>query len=205
MMLSHIFNRQLYWIDRGGFYTIGAATYQDDPATYPIWANYTNLVVRDITGHCRWDLESAIGKHKNCKQVIWGSRNLAAPGFHIFGNECNGVKGHPHIDEPYDRIAWPFKWSDPFSFTVPLQLPKCGGGLDFWPDHTDKDIERYIAEDKLPPHEYLPYEVGRLYLHSGLFPHRIANPGDMGNDEWRITLQGHGVIRESNNNAYVYF
>ena len=38
----------------------------------------------------------------------------------------------------------------------------------------------------------MPYKVGNIYLHSGLFQHRIKDTKTISKDKPRITLQGHG-------------
>jgi len=112
--------------------------------------------------------------------------------------------GNPHIDEPFTRVDFgELSWSDPFSFTLALALPAVGGGVDFWWDFTDKDIETFISEEALPEPQYSPYTVGNLYLHTGDTPHRIANPGDIAEGEVRITLQGHGIHVDGG--ALLYF
>jgi hypothetical protein len=60
-----------------------------------------------------------------------------------------------------------------------LEQPAAGAGMDYWPDSTDEDLNRAITEGIYPPHEHLQYELGVLYTHDGLTPHRIANKGDM--------------------------
>lgn len=192
-----------YWIPRGGFYTIGASTYLDDPAVYPALAQYTNLATAQFWGVLYDKILTALpvgycptrGVHKEGTALI---------GAHIFTPETNGVQGNPHIDEPYERIDWGQKYSNPFSFTLALEMPKAGGGMDYWPDATDADIEWYNERGELPPHEHLRYEAGFLYVHDGLTPHRIANCGDMEEGEHRITLQGHGVTLEDGTTA-IYF
>jgi hypothetical protein len=129
----------------------------------------------------------------------------ALPGFHIFDDRTNGYPGHPHIDEPFKRCAWPAKVCEPQSFTLPLAIPEAGAGLDYWPDYTDAEIEEYISTGALPQPEYLPYELGVLYVHDGLTPHRIANPGDMAKGEQRMTLQGHSAYLPELNQTWLYF
>jgi hypothetical protein len=195
--------KKRYWIPRGGFYTIGASTYLDDPAAYPALSWYTNPVNWRLLGRLQDDLIAALpdGYCPNRGETVTGTAMIGA---HIFTPETNGVQGNPHIDEPYERIDWGQKYSNPFSFTLALEMPKAGGGMDYWPDATDADIEWYNERGELPPHEHLRYEAGFLYVHDGLTPHRIANCGDMEEGEHRITLQGHGVTLEDGTTA-IYF
>ena len=129
----------------------------------------------------------------------------ALTSFHIFDHEANGLEGQIHIDEPYERIELPEGWSDPFSFTMAVELPAGGGGMNYWKGITDEQMEHYkVFPVGIPTPEYFPYELGVLYVHSGLFPHQIANPCTIGEDEYRITLQGHGVVLRTGHVA-LYF
>jgi hypothetical protein len=47
------------------------------------------------------------------------------------------------------------------------------------------------------PHEFIPYQTGSLYVHSGHFYHQIAGttgPARPAYGQWRVTLQGHGYV-----------
>ena len=72
---------------------------------------------------------------------------------------------------------------DAHSFTVALELPKCGGGMDFGDD-------------------YIDYKVGELVLHDGLTNHRISSYKAYQPDEYRKTLQGHII---SDGSALIMF
>jgi len=195
--------REHLWVERGGFYTIGASTYLDDPKAYPTIAMMHNEEVKALWGELWFQLTNALPRHWVGQQAVHHP-HTGFMGAHIFTPETNGTQGHPHIDEPFTRVAWRQHFNNPFSFTLALEMPKAGGGLDFWPDATDKEIEDYIAEDTLPPHDHIRYAEGFLYVHDGLTPHRIANCGDMEEGEHRITLQGHGVTLEDGTTA-IYF
>lgn len=190
-----------YWINRGWGWTLGAATYQDTPAAYPALANYTNRVLSEVFMGVYKSLAEYF-KLELGMEVI-SLKGVALPGFHIFTEQSNGHHGHPHIDEPYKGIQWPAEVTDPFSFTLALALPRCGGGLGYWPAFTDEDIETFMGEDELPPATLLDYVVGTMYIHSGKTPHRIQNYGDMLPGEARITLQGHAVTMDGQ--LVIYF
>ena len=195
--------RETLWIPRGGFYTIGASTYLDDPKAYPARAKQLNSETKALWGQLWYQLTNAMPRHWVPKQAVHHPCT-AFMGAHIFTPETNGTTGHPHTDEPYERVNWGQNFSNPFSFTLALEMPAAGGGLDFWAGVTDEDIDLYNQASELPPHEHMRYEEGFLYIHDGLTPHRIANCGDMEKGEHRITLQGHGVTLEDGNTA-IYF
>lgn len=168
------------WTPRanGLFHTFGASAYVDEPEQYT-WAAYTGNA--ELTRHfgsliqyVAEALEAELGKPT---LFLVG---LALPGFHIFESNCNGVSAHIHTDEPEDRIPLPELVVDTFTFTLPVEVPG-EAGINFYPD----------GEQSTP--EYVPYELGRLYLHSGKTLHQIANPVMIRDDQARITLQGHGV------------
>jgi hypothetical protein len=191
------------WIDRGGFYTLGTSTYLDDPEVYPAIAQAINLNTKMVLNGLWHHITEALPKHWVPNKAVH-LPDTGYMGAHIFTPESNGTQGHPHIDEPFTRIKWGQHFSNPFSFTLALEMPKVGGGLDFWPNATDEEIEAFIQDDALPEHDHVRYAEGFLYVHDGLTPHRIANCGDMEEGEPRITLQGHGVTLEDGTTA-IYF
>lgn len=192
---ERVMDLQDFWINRGGFYTLGAATYQDCPLAYPAIANAFNPIIEQYFSSLLRVLQSVLSR-MHCRNVV-RLNGVGLPSFHIFTPEANGMVGSPHVDEPYKRVRWPSEISNPFSFTLPVMLPACGGGMNVWPDCTEAQIDHFAACGELPPAEYFPYEVGKLYTHSGETPHQIASTGDLAEGEARITLQGHGVTLAS--------
>jgi hypothetical protein len=192
-----------FLVDRDGFYTLGAATYQDNPMAYPAIANAFNVLLErqftEMYGTLFEVLETALGM-----PVGRFSHNVGLPSFHVFDHKSAGMVGHPHIDEPFTRLdLGDLKWHSPFSFTVAIDIPDGGAGGDFWWDYTDEDIEKYLENGDLPEPTFEEYELGKLYLHDGKTPHRIANPEPIKEGQHRITLQGHGLTTD--NGAVVYF
>ncbi len=180
------------WVDRGHFYTLGAVTYQDPIHKYPELANKTNPCLEQ---HFEVLLRKLCKFYDAPYEQLDG---VGRPGFHIFDHTSNGLMGSAHIDEPFAKVKWPSEhFTHPFSFTMVLEQPAVGAGMDYWPSTTEEELRRVIKEDIYPPHEHLTYELGVLYTHDGLFPHRIANNGDMRQGEFRITLQGHGLTLAS--------
>lgn len=192
-----------FLIDRGGFYTLGAATYQDPPLAYPAIANAFNMILQSAFVGMYEDLKAGLEKELGVPVGRFDT-GAALPGFHVFDAQSGELMGHPHIDEPYTRVDFSkLEWSDPFSFTIPIEIPDGGAGIDFWWNFTDADIETFINSNELPEAEYTEYELGKLYLHDGLTPHRIANPEPIKSGQFRITLQGHGVMTPAG--AVIYF
>jgi len=195
--------RKDLWLPRGNFFTIGASTYLDEPHVYVVLAQYTNPAVANMWGWLQDEVLRALPE-RFVPKFAFHAHDTAMMGAHIFTPKTNGAAGHPHVDEPFKRINWGSSITNPFSFTLALEMPEAGGGLDYWPEATDQAIEEFIKTDELPAPEHLRYTPGVLYVHDGLTPHRIANCGDMADGEYRITLQGHGVTLEDGTTA-VYF
>lgn len=190
------------WMNRGGFFTLGAAAYQDDQEAYKTLANLYNPVLEKSFTDLYSNLLAFLERHLGVAVSI-NRFDLAMPGFHIFGAESAGMMAQPHIDQPFNRVDFGTAWDRPFSFTVPLRLPEVGGGLEAWYYVSPEDLENFQNNDVLPPATYEPYRLGNLYIHNGLVLHRIANNQAIEPGEHRITLQGHGVHTEQG--AVLYF
>jgi len=155
-----------------GFLTLGAARYLDDAHTYYHLARDTRAVMlsrfQSLYDHlCNWfDAELTF--------------RAALPGFHIFNHAAAGQTASIHTDEHHHTIPWHSRAVAQTSFTVPLQLPKAGGGLVM-----------YNADGTA--RETIEYTIGRIYTHDGATPHQIDSTRPMGKGDWRITLQGHCV------------
>ena len=195
-----------HWISRGEgtFFTIGASTYNDliisdGHAAYYEVAEKNNELIQDNFGPLLDVVKYALGRHFK-REVIdlpgmaaYAASKAGLVGFHIFadGVERNPNGGHIHTDEPFQRLLWTEPFANPFSFSVALELPRGIGGMDYW----DKGTEEI----------YFPYEIGRLYVHNGRFPHRISSIEMPNKERPRITLQGHGALLLDTNRIAVYF
>ena len=91
------------------------------------------------------------------------------------------------------------------SFTLPLNLPKQGGGLKFWHGLSVESMRDYIRKDRFgdvataahtTSSDTLRYTVGRLVLHNGHTLHQMAGVSKFSVTDERITLQGHGVFAD---------
>jgi hypothetical protein len=203
------------WIQRGTpeypFYTIGAASYIDaapSPGETPRYveraARY-NPLLREHFDWLHTRLLFALSTH--LKAVVRTVDDLALPGFHVWEGE-NIPRGRDlsiHFDLQYLSIPWAdMARSDrtqPISYTLPIRLPREGGGLNSW-DLTYEDhmravrqrgstIDQVVKEKSPTFHAYTP---GVLALHSGHMLHQIAAVEEIRQDDERITLQGHGLL-----------
>jgi hypothetical protein len=201
--------REAYWTRRSEneFFTLGAASYLDDETVYLTRAGAINPVLQaDFTDlHERLLAALAAPLGAPCSFAS----PFALPGFHIWR-----VPGIPtraeaslHFDLQYERVPFPERarsgFARPISFTLPLVLPRRGGGLTTWDVTVDQVNAFYrrtgfsvTLEDLtlLLTSRHHAYEPGTLVLHSGHMLHQIAPVPAVEPDDERITLQGHGIF-----------
>lgn len=199
------------WIPRGNlpshFFTLGAASYLDDPSEYPARASQYNPVLRDGFDWIYSRLADFLARRLHAPVDF--AENLALPGFHIW--DTPSIFTQPvasvHFDLQYLR-TWPkdapgVDFDHPLSFTLSIRLPKRGGGLNVW----DVTYERYMrfyqrTQARFQPADLTvllervryPYCIGGLSLHSGLWLHQVGEVDEVFPDDQRITLQGHALL-----------
>ncbi|MEI8402152.1 MAG: hypothetical protein WCG12_15235 [Alcaligenaceae bacterium] len=170
----------------------------------------------DMYESVRSGLEGALGA-----KVLYANEHIGLPGFQILGpspeqkflpqevaEQLEKLEGWSafHIDTPYMPHAsfWQrFQRADfnnALTFTLSLQLPKSGSGLDVWknPGDTEAGVKfNGIHTSEHPAlitdHEFVPYQTGHLTYFTGHMVHRVAGRHRLLRDDRRITLQGHGV------------
>jgi hypothetical protein len=206
------------WIMRGNpehpFYTVGAASYIDAtsppapsnaPPRYSAVLAETNPMLRE---HFSWLYARVMYALSVYLQAeVRTADELALPGFHIWcGREVPTTSLSIHFDLQYMSIPWPHvaraDRGRPLSFTLPIALPREGGGLNSW----DLSYEAHMAQVRaagtaLSMEEttrsrtktFHPYTEGVLTLHSGHTLHQIAAVDRVYPEDERITLQGHGL------------
>lgn len=128
------------------------------------------------------------------------SNRYALPGFHVFvaSPEIRALEPKVHFDLQDLDLEWEDggarRPDERISFTLPVQLPKCGGGLWVWDiEHEDVRDQATIDVAALATHErtLVQYQVGELVVHSGDRLHQIENARQAEPGEVRMTLQGH--------------
>jgi len=160
------------------FYTLGKSAYLDgNSKIYYQQSEYLNaLLFRSF-----YPLYKEVTKKLSAFFGEWVVFNpkLALPGFHIFpaDKKLLSVAGNWHLDSPHETLGVGEK--DAYAFTLALELPTGGGGMDV-----------KIGGDS---DEYVEYKVGELLLHDGMTPHRISPYRKYIEGEHRITMQGHIV------------
>jgi len=202
------------WIARGSadypFYTVGAASYIDavsrtPPPRYSEILVETNPVLRE---HFHWLYARLMNKLSlHLQAVVRTADELALPGFHVWqGLSVPTSSLSIHFDLQYMSIPWPdaprSDRSRPLSFTLPIALPRAGGGLNTWDLSYEEQAAHFEATRQFTPvaemaksrtRTFHPYTRGVLTLHSGHTLHQIAAVDQAYPDDERITLQGHGL------------
>jgi hypothetical protein len=202
------------WITRGSpehpFYTVGAASYIDatsrtHPPRYSEILIQTNPMLRECFAGLYARLMYELSVY--LQAVVRTADELALPGFHVWeGLHVPTSSLSIHFDLQYLSIPWPdVTRSDrtrPLSFTLPIVLPKAGGGLNSWGLSYEAHSAEYKATRRVAPMDevirnrtqtFHRYKPGVLTLHSGHTLHQIAAVEQAYPDDERITLQGHGL------------
>ena len=205
------------------FYTLGVATYIDGITDIQYYYDYIksqNPVFKDYFSWLYdlviYNLWSEIGE---CQVADF----LAYPGFHIFGtkpNEPPKMATKMYMEQPSATIhvdlqheQHEFLWShfkevdleNTLSFTLPIQVPTNGGGLNTW---EEESMKQYEIDNKYTKHmkeldyskwgDYgeptvVPYEAGKMFWFIGKLVHQIAPAYNADFNDRRLSLQGHGV------------
>jgi hypothetical protein len=187
-----IFGLHQFLIDRGGFYTLGASAYLEDPKAYPAIANAFNMILE--AGFPEMYNLIRLTLHEHFKLPVGRvEANTGLPSFHVFDADSAELTPEYHSDEPYTRVSelQNIEWDRPFTFTVPIMMPASGASVDFWWEVTDSRCEN------------IQYELGKMYIHDGQTMHRISNAHPLTEGEYRVTLQGHGV--HTGEGVIIYF
>ena len=172
------------WISRSDeypFYTLGRCAYLDGKtdAYYNNLERENEMMVREFAR-----LYTNVGEILDSlfDEDVFMTTQLRVPGFHIFPSDKNNLDKAGKWHQDYPHLIMGLDPIDTFAFTLAIQLPKSGGGLD------------YLDEFHQPQH--LAYKEKDLIVHNGDIIHRIAGMKKYVEGEFRITLQGHIVRRD---------
>lgn len=181
------------WRRRGdAFFTLGAATYLDvcgggSYGNYRKRAEHDNRLLVEAFG----DLLVAV---RDAVADLVGGRceyapELARPGFHVFlARSLHAtLRDGFHLDLQFRDLPVPATaYTATLTFTLPVELPLAGGGIEFC---------RLDAGDKRGRVSAEWYRLGELLVHSGRTLHRRAEVPSSPRCR-RITLQGHALCVE---------
>lgn len=202
------------------FYTLGPATYIDcmrDSQIYSMMTAQTNPVLKEYFG---WLYDTIVYHIYYQIGPCRLAKDLAYPGFHIFG--CKPGKEpkfatKEYMEKPSATIHVDLQqekhinvWNqyedvdleNCLSFTLCLEIPKTGAGLNTWYDDSVKCYE--VNDDytkAIKSIEYgaygtptvVPYIPGKMFYFIGPLQHQIAPGYNLSLNDRRITMQGHGV------------
>lgn len=172
------------WVSRSEeypFYTLGRCAYLDGKtqAYYDNLKEENNILIETFA-----DLYSYVGDVLNgaFNEDVFLPKDLRVPGFHIFPSDKKFLKIAGKWHQDYPHITLGLDPIDTFAFTLAIELPKSGGGMDF--------------VDEFHQRQHLAYNKGDLVIHTGEEIHRIAGLKKYVEGEYRITMQGHIVRRD---------
>lgn len=198
--------RRPFEVQNHVFHTLGAATYLDAAPAYTALAGAANPVLgtmfADLQDRVAATIATATG------YPAQAAEGLALPGFHIYrGNAAapTGLRfgGTIHVDRPHARHRFACPIDATLSFTLPLVLPAAGGGMFWWRDVPPALMQATPVPYTMPAPVFdwfdrhkrrIDYTAGALVLHDGTTVHQVANDRPTDDTEWRITMQGHGVL-----------
>jgi hypothetical protein len=202
------------------FYTLGPATYIDcmsNTQMYTMMTMQTNPLLKD---YFDWLYDTIIYHIYYEIGPCRLNESLAYPGFHIFGckpGEDPKVATKEYMERPSATIHIDLQhekhqsvWNqysevdleNCLSFTLCLEVPKTGAGLNTWNEESIKCYEVNNDYSKaIKSLEYgaygtptvVPYIPGKMFYFIGPLQHQIAPAHNLSLNDRRITLQGHGV------------
>ena len=197
---NKIINLNKHWSKRNPIlYTFGKSSYMFDNIEKNRVNN--NRLLLNTFPELYIILLNALKDMLNTKNVYYKNDALL-PGFHIFVE--NSFFQYPiasfHIDGQQDLNKWNKKCDlkNSISFTLSIDLPKDSPGLYLF-DATKKHSRiQAIFKNRT----FIPYEIGKIVLHRGNNWHIMA-PSKINKNEYRMTLQGHGI--KCNDSWYIYW
>jgi hypothetical protein len=190
--------RGLWSFKSGALHTLGEPVYQNTSRMdfYYCKVKELNPILWETFHWLYQRLRDAI--QDEIGEDVYFADNLAVPGFHIFefhATEYFGG-GRPHFDLPYESIDWSdgaeISTERTPSFTLPLELPVSGGGINFRPE-LYPNVLAGKTNSLQGCTEYYKFSIGRLVMFEGQRRHWIGPIPEVQAGERRITCQGHCV------------
>lgn len=189
-VVNNIFKLKHLWISRSNefpFYTLGRSAYLDGNTNdYEKDIVRMNAILESYFLHVYDEVLHVL--HKTLQEPVELTGDLRYPGFHIFPSDKKllTIAGNWHVDYPHETLG--LGDEDTSTITIPILLPKSGGGIE------------YKVSDSV--FEYLPYTEKEMIWHKGNIIHRISSFKEYVPGEYRITMQGHLVRRNGQMELY---
>lgn len=196
------------WLQRPGYFTIGAASYIDKANNAKLADLHNAILLKHFTQGFYDQLKQRLEEKFSGHQFQY-LKNVPLPGFHIFPGKHTEFPFH--IDTNHVFVEWPkplkLDFSKVGSLTFSLQLPNVGGGIYFWPEWSvdrmpPEKINAFFAQSSLSQGTFAPltgreevrYHEGCLYTF-GQVLHQVNVDAQRAADknEFRISLQAHAV------------
>ena len=172
------------WVSRSDefeFYTLGRCAYLDGKTdAYKNNLEYENNVLVEAFPELYITVLDVLSDAFAEKTYL--TKDLRVPGFHIFVADKRNLGKAGKWHEDYPHLTLGLDPIDTFAFTLAIELPKSGAGMD--------------VIDQFHQPQHLAYNVGDMVIHTGEDIHRIAGFKKYVKDEYRITMQGH-VVRHN--------
>ena len=201
-----------------GFWTLGTSSYLDLTAAHGDAAQKTNDIIASSFDEFYLKIFEVLQDYLGEPVISPSSVNV--PGFHIFEKLNSLPIGVPYggnIHRDTAHMSLPFPDVDPISFTIMLEAPKNGAGLNYWEDDIITNIisstpiaignfgsvDVELQERLIETVKTFKYNIGELLLFDGQTVHQIANMVATDENDRRISIQGHGVLTDDG--YVVYF
>ncbi len=200
---------------RAPFWTLGAVSYLDGVEDYARYHKHKQALNPVLKKKFSWMYQIICDKFSEHMQEEFVVDDvLGLPGFHIFAAKRGQViedqyikmfeqpLGSIHVDIQYreHHNYWQtfneVDLENTLSFTIPIKLPKNGGGLYTWDIEVDRDVFNYNSNKNKQPDEdptVNPYHDGQMIYFIGHLLHQMMPGIDVKPDDKRLTVQGHGV------------
>ena len=181
-------------------YTLGKSSYLHDKVNTLLINNNNKFLLENFFDMYNFLINElrVILKTKN----VYYKKDGFLPGFHIF--VPNLLFQFPvasfHMDTQQSLNNWnkDCNLNNSISFTLSIDLPKNSPGLYlFDADKRDSRLKA-ICKNRC----FIPYKIGKIILHHGNNWHIMA-PSKINKNEYRITLQGHGI--KCKDSWYIYW
>ena len=191
-------NKKLWKRNRYIIYSFGGSTYLNDSMNFNEVKrsnDYMYSLFPEMYDKILVFMKSILKKEVRYK------KNSYLPGFHIFNSYFFRYSiADFHVDKQYTGNKWfnGCEFDTTISFTLPICLPNDISGMYLF-EGTEQMNKFEASKTK---HSLIKYDLGKIFVHTGNNYH-IMKASTVNKNEYRITLQGHGVF--CNNIWYLFW
>lgn len=181
-------NKKLWKKNRFIIYSFGGSTYLNDSMNIED-INKSNSYMYSLFPEM-YDKILIFMKSILKKEVIY-KKDSYLPGFHIFNSYFFRYSlADFHVDKQYTGNYWQSNCDldSTISFTLAIDLPDDISGMYLF--EARDNVSKFEAARM--NHSLIKYDIGKIFVHTGNNYH-IMKSSIIKKNEYRITLQGHGV------------